>query len=46
MRLPEGARLVSSTPPATSEDQLSLAYRLSQDADQEIVVRYRLGGGL
>jgi hypothetical protein len=44
VRLPEGARLLSSTPPATSEDRGNLMYQLSQDTDQEISVRYRLGG--
>jgi hypothetical protein len=45
VRLPEGARLSSSTPAATTQDGAALVYRLSQDADQEIVVRYRLGDG-
>jgi hypothetical protein len=50
VRLPEGARLSSSTPAATAQDGAALVgtalvYRLAQDADQEIVVRYRLGDG-
>ena len=45
VRLPVGAHLLSSTPAVTSEDQMDLVYRLSQGMDQEIVVRYRLGGG-
>jgi hypothetical protein len=45
VRLPEGARLLDSTPAATAQDGAALVYRLSQDTDQEIVVWYRLGGG-
>jgi hypothetical protein len=45
VRLPEGARMSSSTPAATAQDGAALVYRPSQDADQEIIVRYRLGDG-
>jgi hypothetical protein len=45
VRLPDGARLSSSTPPATAQDGAAMVYRLLQDTDQEIVVQYRLGGG-
>jgi hypothetical protein len=45
VRLPQGAHLLSSTPAATAQDGAALVYRLAQDADQEIVVQYRLGDG-
>jgi hypothetical protein len=45
VRLPEGARLLGSTPAATVQEGAALVYRLSQDTDQEIIVQYRLGGG-
>jgi hypothetical protein len=46
VQLPEGARLLRSMPQALSASQTTLTYELSLDTDQEIIVRYRLGGDL
>jgi hypothetical protein len=44
VRLPPGARLLSSTPQAGGESSQDLTYQFSQDVDREILIRYQLGG--
>ncbi len=43
VHLPEGARLLNSTPEGLLEGETSLTYHLPQATDQQITVRYRLG---